>query len=1162
MKKQLYPGWPAMLLAVFMWSGGQICFAQQALAFVKQQPKSAQPVPASSTKMVALSTALKAIKEHYHVDIIFGDKTVEGFTVPVMQMDYKQNIEKNLLDLLAPTGLRFKKMSNGSYAIIGKSERGGAAEARFPDIIQSITGQTESSEPRIPKAIEVLPLKNTDKTITGTVSDESGEGLPGVSILIKGTGQGTSTDIKGKYSIAVPDDEAILIFSFVGYQVQEMVIGTKSVIDISLKVDEKALEEVVVVGYGTQKKVTSTGSVVTVKGTEIVKAPVTNVSNALAGRLAGVTTVQRSGEPGNDGSTIRIRGVNTLGDNSALVVVDGIPGRSLDRIDASSIESITVLKDASAAIYGSQAANGVILITTKRGKTGKPEININFNQGFNRPTRIPKMANATEYATMLNEIDIYRNQNPRYSADQLAKFSNGSDPWSYSNTDWFAEVLKPWSAQNNVNMSMSGGAEHLKYFLSLGSKSQDGYYYNSGTKYKQYDFRSNIDGKVNENVNIRFDIYGRMEDRNFPVRDAGAIYRMLMRGKPIYPAYWPNGTPGPDLEYGDNPAVVSTDATGYDRDKRYVLNSNIRLDVKIPWVPGLSLTGNASFDKTFRFRKRFETPWYLYSWDGKSYDQNNIPVLAKGKKGFDDPRLTEWMEDNQNILLNGLINYEKSFGKHGIKLMAGMEARKGNGDLFSAYRRYFISTALDQLYAGGDKDRTNTGSGYQNTRLNYFGRVNYDFNEKILAEFVWRYDGSYIFPEEGRFGFFPGVSVGYRISEESFWKNTLPMVENVKLRASWGQTGNDRIDEWQYLSSYAFNANGYSYIFGTDQENKLLRESRIPNRNVTWEIANQANIGFEASLFNNKLSVEFDYFNNRRSQILWQRNASVPSSTGLTLPRENIGKVTNKGYEFAVGYRDQIKKFRYSVSVNSSYSRNKITYWDESPGRPEYQQSTGKPIPSNPANVDADLYYESLGVFKDQAAVDAYPHWAGARPGDVIFKDVNEDGKIDGNDRVRSSKTNIPRFTGGLSVNLGYGSFDLSVLFQGSTGAIRYLSTESGEIGNFLKDFYDNRWTAENPNASQPRTYNSNTEYWRNYNNTQFVRSTNYLRLKNVELGYSLPASISKKLGINNLRVYVSGFNMLTYSPGLKDFDPEADQSSGQGYPVQKVVNGGITLTF
>ncbi len=1052
----------------------------------------------------------------------------------------------------------------GNTIAIKKKEKITPQHPESVNTLPAISSPTAYPQQNISRTVEEIPssFRTLYQRISGKVTDEAGEPLPGVSILVKGTQQGTTTNAEGIFTLESPEANAVLVFSFVGYISQEVLADGRKSLDIVLKADNKALEEVIVVGYGTQKKVTATGSVVSVKGAEIVKSPVTNVSNALVGRLAGLTSLQRSGEPGNDGSTIRIRGLNTLGNNNALIVVDGIPGRSLERIDANSIESITVLKDASAAIYGSQAANGVILITTKRGEPGKPEISLNFNQGFNQPTRIPKMADAFEYATMLNEIDIYRNQNPRYSDDQLAKFRNGTDPWSYPNTDWFKEVLKPWSAQSNMNTSMSGGFENFRYYLSLGSKSQDGYYYNSGTKYKQYDFRSNIDGKVSKNVGVRFDVYGRMEDRNFSARNAGAIFRMLMRGKPIYPAYWPDGTPGPDLEYGDNPAVVSTDATGYDRDKRYVLNSNLRVDIRIPWVNGLSLTGNASFDKNFSFRKRFETPWYLYSWDGKTYDANNQPVLVKGKKGFDDPRLTESMEDNQNTLLNGLINYERVFNGHGVKMTVGVESYQGKGDRFSAYRRYFISTVLDEMFAGGDKDRTNNGSGYQNARLNYFGRINYDYNEKILAEFVWRRDGSYIFPKEGRFGFFPGLSLGYRISEEEFWKSNLGIIENLKLRASWGQTGNDRIDEWQYLSSYSFNPNGYSYIFGNGQENKLLVESRIPNRNVTWEVANQSNIGFEASLLKNRLSVEFDYFDNKRSQILWQRNASVPGTTGLTLPRENIGKVTNKGYEFSVSYRDQVGKFRYSLSANGGYSRNKITYWDESPGRPDYQQSTGKPIPSNPANADGDLYYVSLGIFKDKAAVDAYPHWTGARPGDVIFKDVNNDGIINGNDRIRVDKTTIPRFTGGLSANLGYGSFDLAVLFQGAFGAVRYISTESGEIGNFLKDFYDNRWTAERPDASQPRTFNSNNEYWQNYNSTLFLHNSDYVRLKNIELGYSLPAGVAEKIGVRNLRFYINGFNLITLSPQLKDFDPETDQSSTQVYPVQKVVNGGITLTF
>lgn len=1150
------------------------------------QPLALRTVEAASSgeqKEQSLSAFLHELGNQHHIEFVYESDLMDGKVIkPVAARrppgnNERVSLEDALTGVLKPYALTYEKVYDNYYVIRKKGEkntRKGVLNRIEKSAMKDVGNQEDTQQSTRKIAVRMAPKTNVlDQTISGKVTDgENGEPLPGVNVLAKGTTTGTVTDIDGSYRLSINDEVTTLVFSSIGYTSEEIAINGRSAIDLMLMPDIQSLSEIVVVGYGEQKRATVTGSVSSVEGREIAQAPVINVSNSLVGRLPGVSTVTRSGEPGNDASTIRIRGVNTLGNNDALVVVDGVPGRSLDRIDPNSIETITVLKDASAAIYGAQAANGVILITTKRGKTGKPEITLNLNQGFNQPTRLPQMADAAQYATLLNEIDGYRNRPPRYTPQDIQAFRDGSDPWSYPNTDWFGEVLKPWSGQNYGNISVSGGSENLKYFLLLGAKGQDAYYYNSATKYTQYDFRSNLDGKLSDHVNISFDIAGRQENRNFPVRSAGSIFRMLMRGKPHMPAYWPDGTPGPDIEYGDNPAVVSTDATGYDRDTWYVLNSNLRLNIDIPWVEGLSIRSNAALDKSFRFRKRFETPWYLYSWDGQSYDENENPVLIRGKKGFDDPRLTEEMEAHQNVLLNALINYEKTIAEnHTVKLMAGTETRTGKGDRLNAYRRYFVSTSVDQMFAGGDAEKDNGGSAYQNARLNYFGRVNYSFSDKYLAEFVWRYDGSYIFPEGKRFGFFPGVSVGWRVSEESFWKNGVPLVDNLKLRASWGQTGNDRIDEWQYLSSYSFGrwdaSSGSAmrnepYIFGIDQENKTLFEARIPNRDVTWEIATQFNVGFEAGLFDSRFTVEAEYFDNRRSQILWWRNASIPTSTGLSLPRENIGKVTNRGYEFTVGYRNQIGSFSYQVSVNGGYSRNEITFWDEAPGAPEYQLSTGNPIPTDPFNPNNDLYFQAIGIFQDSAAVDAYPHWDGARPGDIIFEDVNADGVIDANDRVRNDKTNIPRFSGGASVNLRYKQFDLSVLFQGATGAVRYIQTESGDIGNFLLDFYENRWTPENPEASYPRTFNRDEEYWRNQRSTFWLRNTNYLRLKNLEFGYSLPLSFNQRLGIQNFRVYVSGFNLLTYSPGLKDFDPESDDASGQSYPVQRVVNAGISLTF
>ena len=995
------------------------------------------------------------------------------------------------------------------------------------------------------------------QVVRGQVVGASGEGIPGVTVLVKGTTIGTITDLEGNYTLSIPDDveNPVLVFSFVGFINQEVPVGNQSVINTTLEEDVRALEEVVVVGYGEQRKATITGSVTSVAGKEIAQTPVMNVSNALAGRLPGVTAVTRSGEPGYDGSTIRIRGANTLGNNDALVVVDGIPGRSLDRIDPNSIETMTVLKDASAAIYGAQAANGVILITTKRGKIGKPEITVNIEKGWGRPTRIPEMTNAAEYATLLNEVDVYRGRDPRYTQEEIQKFADGSDPWRYPDTDWFDAVLKPWSGQHSANVQVSGGSEAVRYFLSLGTRYQDGYYRNSATNYSQYDFRSNIDGKISEHVNIGFDIAGRQENRNFPTRGAGSIFWMVMRGKPHMHAFWPDGTPGPDIEYGDNPSVISTDATGYDRDKRYVINSNLKLNIDIPWVEGLSFNANAGIDKVFRHQKRFETPWYLYSWDGQSYDDNGEPVLVKGKKGYSDPRLRQSMWDQQNILLNAMFNYQNTIADvHGVGFLVGTERRSGIREEFMAYRRFFVSTAVDQLFAGGEQDRDNNGTASHDARLNYFGRVNYNFREKYLAEFVWRYDGSYIFPEEKRYGFFPGLSVGWRMSEESFWKNNLGFIDNMKLRASWGQTGNDRIEEFQYLASYGFGGN--PYIFGVDQEAKTLYEARIPNREVTWEVANQFNVGFDATTLDGKLFLEADYFNYRRSDILWQRNASIPTSAGLTLPRENIGKVANRGFDFRMTYSDQIgDNFSYQAGVNGGYAKNEILFWDEAPGAPEYQQSTGSPM-------NTDLFYEAIGIFRDQDHVESMPHWADARPGDVIFKDVNGDGEINALDRVRNQYNNLPRFTGGVSLGMQFKGFDMSVLFQSALGAVRYIKTPSGDFGNFTRDFYENRWTPENPDADQPRTFNRDEEYWRNQSNTLFLQKTDYVRLKNLQIGYSLPLALTQKWGMENIRFFVGGFNLLTYSPDVKDFDPESDNVQGTNYPLQKVVNTGLTVQF
>ncbi|HLU88232.1 MAG TPA: TonB-dependent receptor [Cyclobacteriaceae bacterium] len=1025
------------------------------------------------------------------------------------------------------------------------------SDLRFKQVNRNINVRLANKEPE-PGSEEIA-----DITVTGTVVDQNGDPIPGATVSIPELGLGTATDIDGRYSLTVPDG-ATLVFSFVGFQSQSIAVGNQRVINVTLAEDISALDEVVVVGYGTQKKATITGAISVVGGDEIMESPTINYTNALAGRLSGLTVISGSGEPGRDASTLRIRGVNTLGNSDPLIVIDGIANRSMDRLDPADIESISILKDASAAIYGSQAANGVILITTKRGTENKPVVRLNFNKGWNRPTVIPELADAAEYATMMNELNLYRGTPQPFSADDIQKFQDGSSPWTHPNTDWFEETLEQYAPQHYGNVSISGGSENIQYYLSAGTNFQDGIYKNSATYYSQVDFRGNFDVKLSDYINVGVNLMGRQENRNYPTVATSQIWNTIINSMPIVTAYWPNGLPGPDVQLGKSP-LMATDLTGYSRDKDYVMESNVKLDVKIPGIEGLLLTGNLSFDKNINNNKLWQTPWLLYSWDGQSYDENNDPLLRGAYTGYSDPRLSQSFTDGHRSFMNLLVNYNLDFGdSHNVNILVGGEKIEGESMFVSASRRYFASTAIDQLFAGGDLLKDNNGSASVNSRLNTFGRINYDFANKYLAEVVWRLDGSYIFPKGKRFGFFPGFSLGWVLSEEDFWN--VEALDFLKLRGSWGQTGNDRISPYQFLASYNIAASSGNYIFNGNVEAQTMRASRIPNPNVTWEVASQTNLGVDGEMFNGKINFSVEYFYNLRSNILAFRNASVPGSSGLTLPRENIGEVENKGFDFTVGYNSTAGNFSYGVSVNGGLAKNKILFWDEEPGIPEYQRTTGRPMGST-------LNYRVLGVFDDQADLDRYPHMEGAQPGDLIFEDYNGDGKIDGLDMVRDDRSTVPTFTGGASIDLGYKRFYASILFQGAAGAVRSTYKESeGEGFNYLKSNVEGRWTPDNPTADKPRAYNRVGVYWRanpGYNNTYYMKSSDYLRLKNLMVGYELPETLAAKVGLSQASVYVSGQNLLTFT-GLKDFDPESpfNLTIGTVYPTNKVINVGLSLMF
>ena len=1034
------------------------------------------------------------------------------------------------------------------------------------------------------------------RTITGTVRDsKTGQPIPKATIKVLNSNIGASADEKGAFKLTVPSSlsKVVLSISSIGYGSLQLTAKDDNLM-IALEPGNKQLDDVVVVGYGTAKKATLTGAISTIKSKEVTESPVTNVTNGLAGRLPGLVAVTSSSEPGADKSDLRIRGSNTFNDNSVLVVIDGVPDRSLERIDPYSIESITVLKDASAAIYGSRAANGVILVTTKRGKTGKPDLTFNGNYGYNQPTKLPKMADAPLYATALNEIAYYNNPsgglNQTYTDAQIQKFKDGSDPLRYPNTDWFKTVLKPRSAQSNANLSISGGTDNVRYFVALDYKHQDGQYKNSATYYNQYGFTSNLDAKVTKDIQISVNLAGRLQDKHYPQKSASTIFGDLTSAYPTSVAWWPNGDPGPAREHGENPVVISTGATGSNNDKYYILNSNLKLDVNIPWVKGLTFNGNLSYDQGFDFDKNFTEPWRLYSWDGTTMDAKGQPVLTSnvfGAGANNSPTLYENFESDYNKLAYGLLNYQTTIGdNHSLKLMVGTQYSKADTQYFNASRDLFASTAVQEMFAGATANQATGGSGNVSSRLSYFGRFNYAYANKYLLEFVGRYDGSYIFAPGHRFGFFPGVTAGWVASEEKFWKDNVRFMDYFKLRASWGKTGNDRVAGFQYLTSYLFgssyyNQTGQYYPFvvnnaGSLSELQTVYESVIANPNITWEVANQSDVGFNAGFLGNHLTVEADYFYYKRSNILWPQNATVPGSAGLTLPAVNYGKVTNKGFDFNIAYNSATRSnFTYSISFNGSYAQNKVVQWGEAPGAPAWQQTTGHPMGSG-------LYYVANGVIhdsKDSAAyASGFKSWGLSTtpaPGDIRYVDIAHNDTMDSRQQTRIYKSSIPTFTFGSYINLGYQNFDLSMLFQGSTGAVMYVNSDGGTFTNFRKSLLEGRWSPTNPTGNIPRTPNRGNYYWDNTGNTFFLHKADYVRLKTLQFGYTIDAKAIARSGISRMRVYIAAQNLLLWCPGLKDFDPEQGASatpsdlknaipsnSGGSYPISRVVTMGLTLTF
>jgi len=995
--------------------------------------------------------------------------------------------------------------------------------------------------------------------VTGEVVDaEEGSTLPGVNIVVKGTQIGTTTRANGSFRLEAPSPADTLTFSFVGYEEQEVPISSRSEITVQLQPAVTALDEVVVeVGYGQQTVATTTGSISQVSGEDLDIVPSTNLTQTLQGTVTGLIGVTTSGRPGNDNSNLLIRGASTLNNNEPLIVIDGVPGRQggLARLNPSNIESISVLKDASAAIYGSRAANGVILVQTKKGRAGETQVSFNLERNFAQPTIVPDMANAPTYMQMLNEVDLYRDNPPRFSQEEIDNHRGDlSGSYEFHNTDWYETALKDFTREISANASVTGGGEQVRYRVSLEGLTEDGILVNSGTGYNQVGFRSNIDGDVTDNFNVALNAHGRLENRDYPAwtRGLNSAWEMLQRGKPTEPAFWPNGRPGPAQEQGVNPVVANQ--TGYDEEKTYFFQSNLTLNYdNIASIEGWSAEGTVAYDRQFLDRKRWQEPWTLYVWDGSRDDGDN-PVLTPTKSGVPEPRLQQWDEAEQEVLLQATSTYETSVDNHNGSLLFGTEWQSSEGNEIYAFRRFFLSDQIDELFAGGQAQQDLFGTGFHAARLNFFGRLNYNYRQKYLLEFIARYDGSYIFPEGDRFGFFPSVSAGWRLGQENWFNNlTGDIFSRLKLRASFGQTGNDQIEAYQFLRTFGFNGN---FAYG-DGLGTRISPTRVPNEDITWEIATQSDIGLEGALLDERLTFNFAYFYHFRDDILWFRSEAVPQTAGFSLPRENIGQVVSKGFEGEIGFSQNLSPdLTVRAGANVTFAENEIDFFAEPSGVLPWQQNEGRPM-------DTELYYIADGIFDDQEEVDSNPSWPGARPGDIRFKDINDDGVINGDDRRRIEENGIPDVIGSFNLGATYKRFDARILFQGATQVRHYVFSGSvGEFGNYFQEFAANRWTPDNPDAPGPRAYNRVDPYWAQQQNTYFLRDAKYLRLKSARLGYSVPSNwLEQYGGMRQLQVYLSGRNLLTWTP-LKVMDPELRNGGAQEYPLERAFTVGIQLGF
>lgn len=1025
-------------------------------------------------------------------------------------------------------------------------------------------------------------------TISGTISDENGP-LPGATILVKGTTNGTQTDFDGNFSLSGVSTGDTLEFSYIGYESSELIYDENANLQIILIEDAKALDEVVVVGYGTQKKSSLTGSVVKVDNEQLTQVSVANSTELLAGRVAGVITKQTTGVPGADGTTLNIRGFG-----SPLILVDGIE-MGLGRIDPNDIESINTLKDASAAIYGARAGNGVILITTKRGRAGKPQISYTGTMSFQQPVVWRNNVNGGQFVEMQNEGGA-----ASYTPEEIQSYKN-QDP-GFETYDWERTVFRTWAPMNQHSLTASGGSEKVKFFTSLGSLYQSGSFRSGDLNYGRTNVRSNLDFEITDNLSVGLDLSYRKDKRSEPGLPLSTIYNQIIVSEPILPPIIPGY---PDVAANSGGGFNNRGAYGASQRRlsgfidRFgeVFNGRIQMEYKIPQVTGLSVKGTLTYLSDNLQTKNLDKRMTVYEYDKETQEAN-----AVGQIGSDN--LSESLRQFKRVYPTISINYENVFGDHDIKALLLTETIDEETINFSASRRDLLTTDLPFLNLGSELGIQNSGNALDFGRSSVVGRVNYGYKNKYFLESSFRYDASSNFAEDSRWGFFPSVSGAWRISEEDFLKD-VSAINSLKVRFSYSETGNDNIGLYRYLEAFSIqgitnNRGSGPYLFGNSGLSTAISTTGLANPNVTWRDLTTYNFGIDAQLFDGLLGVELDVFYRDQKGIFATPLADFPSTFGATLPQENQNSTSNRGFDLVLTHKNKIGELNYDVALSLGYARERYEFWPVDRDIRAYAENEAELndpafikrfnlIQLNNGNwVNRNIGYRTDGIFMSQEEIDNHPVdqslLAGGsgnsrvQPGDIRYVDLNGDNYIDWRDQDVIGKGGLPDMTYGININASYKNFSLSMLFQGATG---FNFTFADQIRNILINNvipyqfqYDYRWTPDpnnpgvniNPNAQLPASTAANA----NANNSQvsdfWVQDGTYLRLKNLNFGYEIPTNIKELIGVERFRVFVSGSNLITWNnlgiyKGSFDSEGPATQN-GTTYPLIRTLSYGINISL